>query len=782
MVRTAPVLALIAVAAAASPQSTGLAKAMQTQQRLETAVPVAVRPFALNEVRLLPSLFRTQMERNGEYLLTLDPKRLLHRFYINAGLEPLADIYGGWERDSISGHSFGHWLSGLALTYAATGDERYKTKALEAVAFAKRAQDARPDGFLGGYPDADKLHEELRRGEINSKGFDLNGLWVPWYNQHKLFEGLIDVYHYCDDQDALTIAAKLGDFSVWVTENLTEAQWQQMLDCEFGGINESLADLASVTGETKYLHLAKKFDHRRITDPLATHQPRLANVHGNTQIPKAISAARIYELTGDDRQKNIATYFWDQVVEDHTYANGGNTSGEYFGPPRILSRRLSDSTSETCNTYNMLKLSEHLYAWTADPKYADYYERAMWNHILGSQNATAGKTYYVPLRIGGRKTYSTRETHFTCCHGSGMESQAKYGTAIFAHQGDRLLINQFVPSELDWTEKQAKFRLETDIPNKGTVTLTLLEAGKGDHDVQVRWPSWSNEVTIDGQRRLQSDDEQYFIVAPQDGWKTGASVTFEFKMGFRQEPLPDNPERVALFYGPALLAGDLSVLAQHGEVKPLPVLITDDKPFEQWLKPVGDATFQTQGVGRPQEFTLKPFFAIDREYYTVYWDIFTAEQWARREAEYRAEEELRRELEARTVDYFAPGNMQSERDHNVQGENTSAGTFGDRGYRHATNGGWFSFDVKVDPTIDNRLLLTFWGTDGGNRTFDVLIDGVKIREIVLERNKPDQFYDETVELPVSAIEGKSKITIRLQARPNTTAGGLFGARTVRITP
>lgn len=768
----------------ANAQSAALSQAMQTKVRLQPKVEVKVQPFALNQVRLLPSPFRTQMERNGQYLLTLDPKRLLHRFYENNKLEPLGEIYGGWERDTISGHSFGHWLTGLALSYAATGDEAYKTKALEAVALLKQAQDAREDGFVGGYPNADKLHDELRKGEITSRGFDLNGLWVPWYNQHKLFAGLLDVYLYCGDPKALEIARKLGDFSIWVTANLDEAKWQQMLDCEFGGMNEVLADLAALTGEQKYLDLALKFDHKRVMDPLAEKRPALANVHGNTQIPKAVGAARIYELTGSPRYQTIAEYFWDQVVEDHTYANGGNTSGEYFGPPGVLSRRLSDSTSETCNTYNMLKLSEHLYAWTGDAKYQDYYERAMWNHILGSQNTRAGKTYYVPLRIGGRKTYSHPTNHFTCCHGSGMESHAKFGTAIFAHTNDTVFVNQFVASELIWEAKNLKLRLDTDFPNTGKVKLTVVEPGDGKANIAVRWPDWATAATgPDGKPLAKPENGVTIFRAKTGGWKAGDTLEVNYPLAFRTEPLPDEPQRVALFYGPILLGGDLTPLAnERGEVRPLPVLITNEKPVADWLKPQGPLTFKTEGVGQPQEFTLKPFYEFENERYTVYWDMFTAEQWAQRQEEYRAEEELRRELEVRTVDYLAPGNMQAERDHNVQGEGTSVGDFRDRTYRQSNNGGWFSFDLKVDPVVDNALLLTFWGTDGGNRTFDVLIDGVKVREIILERNKPNEFYDERIELPKDKISGKSKITVRLNSRANSTAGGLFGARIVRVQP
>lgn len=754
---------------------------MSPKVKLETRVGIAVRPFPLKDVRLLPSYFQTQFTRNAEYLLTLDAKRFLHRHYENAGLEPLADCYDGWEKDTISGHSFGHWLTGLALTYAATGDELFKAKALEAVKLTKPAQDADPHGFVGGYPDAKKLHDELRQGEIRSQGFDLNGWWVPWYNTHKLLAGLIDVYLVCDDPLSLEIAKKLGDFSIWVTANLSDGQWQNMLACEYGGMNESLADLAAVTGDDRYLALAEKFYDFRVMDPLAAREPKLANFHANTQVPKAIGAARIYELTGDNKFKTIASYFWEQVVNDHTYANGGNSSGEYFGQPGKLSSRLSDSTSETCNTYNMLKLSEHLYAWTGDQKYQDYYERAMWNHILGSQDEHAGKTYYVPLRIGGQKTYSDAEHSFTCCHGSGMESQAKYGLAVFARTDDTLLVNQFLPSELDSWESGIKARLETDFPVSGKLKLVIEQGSPAITAVQFRFPHWASHALVKGERLDRGDQTEITFDSP-GGLHAGQTFEVEFPMEFRREPLPDAPNRVALFYGPVLLAGDLESLVRMGQVEPLPVIVTGKRPVAEWLSPVPGKPlhFKLQGVGRPQDFELVPFYEVLHDHYTVYWDDFTDDEWEQRQADYRAEQDFQRELENKTVDFFHPGNMQSERDHNVQGENTTAGTYSDRSYRHAKDGGWFSFDLKVDPETSNLVLLTLWGNDGGNRVFSVLADGVKVDEIMLERNHPGKFYDERIELPEDITKGKSQITLRLQAEPHKTAGGLYGARVVRI--
>jgi DUF1680 family protein len=612
---------------------------------------------------------------------------------------------------------------------------------------------------------------------------------VPWYNLHKLYAGLIDAYFYCDSEKARTVVTRLADWAIRITSRLTDEQWQKMLACEHGGMNEALANLYAITGETKYLDLARKFHHKAVLDPLERRgQERsddgvvLAGLHANTQIPKVIGMARLHELTGRKGDRTIATVFWDAVVHHHTYAIGGNSSGEYFGPPDRLSDRLTPNSAETCNTYNMLKLTRRLFSWNPTVDTIDFYERALYNHILASQDPQTGMLcYYVSLQPGHFKTYSTPFNSFWCCVGSGIENHARYGESLYFHDDEGLYVNLFIPSELRWKEKGLTLRQETRFPEEETTRLTFTCERPAEMTLRVRHPSWTAGrmgLKINGRsRKVTGKPGEYVSVRRK--WTTGDRVEITLPMRRRVEPMPDNPERVALLYGPVVLAGDLG--PREKPAPRVPVFVTEGKPLEQWVQPAAGKPleFQTRAVGRPADVSLIPFYRMHHRRYSVYWDLFTEAQWRQREAEYRAEEARQRELEARTVDLLAIGEMQPERDHNVQGERTSAGEFGGRKWRHAVNGGWFSFELRVLPDQPVDLVLTYWGSDSGGREFDILVDGTKIANQTLRNNRPNRFFDVVHPLSEELTRGKEKVTVRLQGHPGRIAGGLFGARTVR---
>jgi DUF1680 family protein len=750
--------------------------------RVTPKIALKAEPFRLRDVRLLDGPFKHAMEMDGKYLLELEPDRLLHRFRLTAGLEPKAPIYGGWESQGVAGHTLGHYLSACSMMYAASGDARYRQRVEYIVDELELCQSRRSDGYVGGIPDADRIFREVSEGNIRSQGFDLNGGWVPWYTLHKLFAGLIDAYFYCDSGKAKEVATRLAGWAIRTTSRLTDEQWQKMLACEHGGMNEAMANLYAITGETKYLDLARKFHHKAVLDPLERGEPHLAGLHGNTQIPKVIGAAREYELTGEARYHAIATTFWNAVVKHHTYAMGGHGSGEYFGPPDKLSDRLTPTTAETCNTYNMLKLTRHLFAWNPSVEFMDFYERALYNHILASQDPKTGMMcYYVSLQPGHYKTYSTPFDSFWCCVGTGMENHVKYGDTIYFHDADSLYLNLFIPSELQWKEKGLTVRQDTRFPEEETTRLTLTCAKPVGLTLRVRCPSWAASpvtVTVNG-RRVKVDGKPGQYAAVRRIWKSGDRVEVRLPMRVHEEPMPDNPDRVALLDGPIVLAGDLGPQAQAAPR--VPVFVTGGQPLERWLRPEPGKplTFETRGVGRPADIPLIPFYETHHDRYTVYWDLFTEAAWKQREAEYRAEEARQRELEARTVDSMAIGEMQPERDHHVQGENTGAGDFGGRKWRHALDGGWFSFEMRVPPDQPADLVLTYWGSDSGGRDFDILVDGVRIATQVLNNNRPGRFFDVLHALPDELTHGKEKVTVRLQGHSHRIAGGLFGARVVR---
>lgn len=740
--------------------------------------------FPLTDVRLLAGPFQAAQERDAKWLLSLQPDSLLAKFRTDAGLKPKAVHYDGWESQGIAGHSLGHYLSACTQMYAATGEPKFKERTAYIVSELKACQSARNDGRLTAFPDADRIFGEIARGEIRSQGFDLNGSWVPWYTLHKLFAGLLDAHQWCGNTDALKVAERLADWAIDVTKTLDDAKWQKMLACEFGGMNESLAELSQRTGQAKYLALARKFDHKAILDPLGRGDGGiLAGKHGNTQIPKIVGAARLYELTHEERWKTISTTFWSTVVHEHSYAMGGHGLGEHFGQPRKLSTRLGAATCETCNTYNMLKLTTHLFAWEPKAEYADFMERAQWNHILASQSpVTGGVCYFVSLAPGGAKAFQSLDHDFTCCVGTGMENHARYGAGLYYHDDSQLWVNLYVASELHWREKGVTLRQETRFPEEQSTRLTLTCHQPTALTLRLRKPWWLQgklAVTVNGKTEALTPEADGYVAVKRT-WKTGDTLSLKLPLALTTEPMPDNPKRVAALYGPIVLAGELGAASTPAPTR-IPVFLTDGKPLESTLKPAAKRlTFETkQGMVRPAPLTFSPFYAIHDKRYSVYFDLFTQEEWAVQEARYRAEEAEAKALAARTADYLAIGEMQPERDHQLKGEKTESGDFNSRKWRHATDGGWFSFVLKTAGDGPQDLILTYWGSDRGNRVFDILVEGTKLATQTLENNKPEVFYDQTYPLPAELLKGKKTITVRLQAHPGKWAGGLYGARVVK---
>jgi uncharacterized protein len=756
---------------------TGMTRA---DDKIQPKIAMKALPFEARDVRLLEGPFQHAMELDAKYLLSLEPDRLLSPYRREAGLKPKAEVYGGWESRGVAGHSLGHYLSASARMYQDTNDIRFRDRVNAIVDDLAECQKANGNGFLGGMPDGKKLFAEVARGDIRSQGFDLNGGWVPWYTLHKLFAGLIDVYRYTGNAKALEVASRLGDWADETTKNLTEAQWQKMLACEHGGMNEAMADLYALTGEVRYLNLARKFYHQAILDPLAAGRDELEGKHANTQIPKMIGAERLYELTGEEKFGKIAGFFWEIVTHHHSYVTGGNSLGEHFGAPGKLNDRLAANTTETCNTYNMLKLTRGLFERDPRAAYADYYERAVWNHILASQNPQDGTVcYFVSLEPAGHKVF-LGPLDFTCCNGSGMENHARYGENIYFHSDNALWVNLFIASELNWADKGLKLRQETNFPQTPGTRFTFTAKEPVKLALHVRHPFWAtagftlklNGVKLD----VTSTPQSYALV--DRTWKTGDVLEVEMPMPLRMESMPDNARRVALFAGPILLAGDLGA---QGSETPVYGFVTGDRQPADWIKAVEDEplVWRTSGAGRPRDVQLTPFYSTYDRVYSVYWDLYSEDQWKTKRAEQEAEIQRRKELEARTVDLFRIGEMQPERDHNLKGEKTDATEFGGRKLRHAYDGGWFSFDVAVPSDAPADLVITYWGSETGAREFDILLNDTKIATQKLNRDKPEKFWDQVYPLPESLTKSKSKVTIKFQAHPGNFAGGVFGVRIVK---
>ncbi|GGA99665.1 glycoside hydrolase family 127 protein [Puia dinghuensis] len=734
-------------------------------------VAIKAYPFDLKDVRLLDGPFKQAMEADARYLKEIDPDRLLSEFRRHSGLDPKAEKYGGWESSGLAGHTLGHYLSACSMQYAATGDTAFLHRVSYIVSELAVCQQARNTGYIGAIPREDTLWAEVAAGHIRSHGFDLNGAWSPWYTVHKVMAGLLDAYLYCGNARALAVEKGMADWTSTIVGNLPDSSIQKMLACEYGGMNDVLANTYALTGDRKYLLLSYKFHDKRILDSLSRDMDDLAGKHSNTQIPKVIGCARRYELTNDDRDRRIAESFWAIIVKDHSYATGGNSDYEYLGPPRQLNNELTENTTETCNTYNMLKLTRHLFAWHPSAMLMDYYEKALYNHILASQNhATGMMTYFVPLRMGGHKEYSDPFNTFTCCVGSGMENHVKYGESIYSRGSDgSLYVNLFISSRLNWREKSVTIQQLSGLPGNDRVTLTITAARPTTFTLRVRKPHWATNS-----QSFPVGEDGYITITRT--WKGTETIDLHFQENFYTESIPDNPNRIALFYGPVLLAGELGN-KEPDPVKGIPVLVASGQDPNQWVHQAGtdDLVFHTTGAGQPAEITLIPFNRTENEYYSVYWDYFTPAAWTVQQQKYEEERKKEQELEEKTIDRLRIGEMQPERDHSFAGENLHAGEEHGKKWLSTDDGGWFSFTMKVDSAAANTILCSYWGDDHRGRIFDIQVDGQTIATQNLGSLKQSKFYEISYPVPADLTRGKQIVTVKFAAHsPRTSVGPVSG--------
>ena len=604
------------------------------------ATDFKAKPFELNQVKLLDSMFKDAMERNGAYLLELEPDRLLSDYLQEAGLSPKGARYGGWEESGLNGHSLGHYLSACAMMYQATVNERFLERVNYIIDELEQVQLANGNGYVGAVPNGLNIFNEISQGIINvPDGFNLNGGWVPWYNIHKAYAGVRDAYLYCDNEKAKQILIGMTDWADDFTKTLTNDQMQEMLACEQGGMYEIFADVYELTGETKYLDLAKRFYHEIIMDPLANEIDQLGGIHANTQIPKVIGAARIYELTEDEKNKTIAEFFWDRVVNHHSYANGGNSEYESFcGSDMIAASMRTGHLSETCNTYNMLKLTEHMFAWHAEEEKMDFYERALYNHILMSINPENGCTSYKYGLYGPYyQCYGSKTNSFWCCTGSGMENHTKYGKAIYYHDDDGLFVNLFIPSVLTWEEKDVNVTMNTNFPDDDIIHLTINTGSSVNMPIYFRYPGWAKQgmtIKINGEEFSYQNQPGSYVTINRT-WQNGDKIDVQIPMSVRIDKTPDNKERVAFMYGPVLLAGIFEGSgpsggfygSQRGERASgvtIPTLSNIYRPFSEWIEavPDTDCTFRIFNMGYENDIALVPIFRTHFKVYTAYWDAY----------------------------------------------------------------------------------------------------------------------------------------------------------------
>lgn len=751
-------------------------------------LPDSAAPFPLEAVRLLPSPFLEAIDANREYLHRLEPDRLLHNYRRHAGLPPRGEAYGGWEADTIAGHTLGHYLAACSLMFAQTVDATCRDRALSIVAELALCQEAAGDGYVAGFTrrrgdaveDGKLIFPELLRGDIRAAGFDLNGCWVPFYNWHKLFSGLFLAHRHCGSEAALAVATRLGGFIGGVFDRLDDAQVQQVLDCEHGGINQSFAELHHRTGDPRWLALAERLRHRKVLDPLSAGEDVLPNLHANTQIPKILGLARLHELRGEARHAAAARFFWDKVTGEQTYVIGGNADREYFQAPFAISKHITEQTCESCNTHNMLALTRHLYSWRPEAAYFDYYERAHFNHILAHQNPRTGAfAYMVPLMAGSAREFSKPFDDFWCCVGTGMESHSKHGESIFWHSGDHLLVNLFIPSRLDWQEQAARLELVTEYPFASSAELKILAAPPHPLTLSLRVPSWCRapSLALNGEKLAAAAADGYLTLRRR--FAAGDVVGLELPRRLRFEATPDDPSVVALLDGPLVLAADLGAAGDAGDdfdgVAPA---LAGEKLLED-LEPVpGERlAYRTRATGRPRQLLFKPFYSQHERRTAVYFRRFDDAGWRRHLAANAAAEEAQKALDARSVDFLVLGEEASEKAHRLESKISYPVAY--RGWkgRDARSGGFFAFTFRLEPG-PLELQATYWGEER-NRLFHLLADGQRIATERLEAEAPGELFSRTYPLPEELAAGKSAIVIRVEPETGHSAGPLFGCRLLR---
>jgi DUF1680 family protein len=776
--------------------SQGFAQAQNPAVASEKKI-LKARPLPLSAVRLTGGPLKRSLDLDAKYLLELEPDRMLSYLRQRAGLKGKAEPYGGWDGAGrqLTGHIAGHYLSGVSLMWAATGDVRFKERADYIVKEMKEIQDAQGDGYIGGIMDGQNVDgkirfQDLAKGVIRGSNFDLNGLWSPWYVQHKIYAGLRDAYRYTGNKTALDVEIRFAAWAEGILSKLDEDQIQKMLATEFGGMNEVIADLYADTGDKRWLALSDKFHHRAIVDALADQKDILPGKHGNTQVPKLLGSLVRYIYTGKETDRSAAMFFWDRVALHHSFATGGHGKNEYFGQPDKLDNMVDGRTAETCNVYNMLKLTRALFSVEPDIRYADFHERALFNHILASQDPEDGRVcYMLPVGRGVQHEYQDMQRSFTCCVGSSMESHALHGYGIYYESGSKLWVNLYAPSSAEWQAGGVKLEMNTDLPEGQSAALKLTPKSSKRFTLALRRPYWAGEgfgVKVNG-KAVQNLPKAGSYVELNRTWKRGDAVELVLPKTLREEPLPDNPNRKALLWGALVLAGDLGPeqprrrRAPDGSADlpapppPPPVFVADQQPVENWLKPVADkpATFRTAGVGLKEEVDFVPFYRLPRRQYAIYWDMFTPAEWQKKSEALAAAQERQKKIEAATVAFAQPGPI------NPQGEEISTvPTLGRFGLRSSK---WFSYDLPVDPAQPVALIVTYSNDARQKCTFDILVEGQKVGEHSAERRSPEQdiiFTDAQYAIPAELVKGKRRVTVRFQATSGEIPG-VFGVRTVR---
>ncbi|HWA25150.1 MAG TPA: beta-L-arabinofuranosidase domain-containing protein [Lacunisphaera sp.] len=754
----------------------------------EPVAPAATL-FDLGDVTLGPSPFLEAQQRDRAYMLSLEPDRLLHTFRLNYHLPSSAIPYGGWEGPTVElrGHTLGHYLTACALMYRSTGDAAFRQRIDAIVAALAQCQAAAPGagynpGYLSAFPES--FFDRLEKRQ---------DVWAPWYTLHKLLAGLIDAHQLAGNAPALDVAKNMAGWIRLRVDRLSREQMQATLQTEFGGIGEALANLHAITHDPDHLRVARAFDHDVILNPLARGVDALDGVHGNTQVPKIIAAAREYELTGEDRYRQIAETFWERVALHRSYAIGGHGDREFFFPVADFPRHLGPETAETCNTYNLLKLTRHLFAWRPDARCMDFYERGLYNHILASQDPALGTfVYLMSLEPGHLKTYSTPDNSFWCCVGTGMENHAKYADTIFAHDARGLFVNLFIPATVRWQERGVTLTQQTAFPEEEVTRLAIRSARPESFALRIRHPGWARgalTVTVNGQPAPDTSQPGSYLEL-QRTWQDGDRVEVRLPLSLHTEALPGASDTVAILYGPIVLAGELGIADmptsyardQRDLVNvphlPSPAIVATGGDWLGRIELVSHSPlmFRTRDLARPQEVTLVPFHRVHHQRYTVYWPVRTPDLWKQGQDAAAATETAWAETLAKAVDSVKVGDANSEGVHGYAGDASTTGTLAGRSWRYALNHKGFGFSLKNGGATGPQTLVC--ALDGRNLTYkySLVINGRKFPGTLPPPENPGLLYLHRLALPAELTAGRDSVSVRIEADDtwDASTGTFFG--------
>lgn len=772
-----------------------------------TDEPLYSNTFHLSDVKLLDGPLKHATDLNTHVLLQYETDRLLAPFLKEAGLTPKGESFPNWV--DLDGHVGGHYLSALAIHYAATGNKQCKQRMEYFISELKRCQQAHGNGYVGGVPHGEKIWTEIKNGHPQI----VWNYWVPWYNLHKTYAGLRDAWAYGGSKEAKQMFLDLCDWGLTIIEPLDDNQMEAMLANEFGGMNEVYADAYQMTGHSKYLNAATRFSHKEIFDSMAARTDNLDNKHANTQVPKAVGYQRVAELSGDTAYITASEFFWETVANNRSLSFGGNSRREHF-PTKADCHSYTEEKEgpETCNTHNLLKLTEGLFRMNPDAKYIDFYERAMFNHILSSQHPEhGGYVYFTSARPRHYRVYSAPNEAMWCCVGTGMENHGKYGELIYSHRGDSLFVNLFVASELTWRDKGVVLTQHTAFPDEEGSTLTINVDAPVKFKLLVRCPWWISadmQVVCNGENYAVGSSPSSYIEIERT-WINGDVVTIKTPMKNTIEEMPNVPTYISVLRGPILLAAKTGTEDLRGLVagddrwahiasgKLLPIT---EAPFSighreeiqtklDKMKPVEgkSLTFTIPGLFNQSAYNdlvFEPFFRVHDSRYLMYWMSMTEQEYKEYNKKMALIEQEKMILEERTVDMVTPGEQQPEVDHQMKSFNSNSGHAFEEGFRKAQgNDGYFSYNLLTKGRNDLSLMVRYWGNENGNRTFDILInDQLLVTENISRKWQKDDFVNVEYKIPSGLLKGKTSVTVTFKSKTDNVAGGVFKVRLVKTKP